>query len=88
VDKISTEAAQIQRKFALASVAFGGWVGLVIGMKLLSLALRRERTDYEPDAGACLACARCFESCPNEIARRGLVAPISTPAPATPQAVS
>jgi ferredoxin len=73
-EKINAEAARIQHRFVLASSAFGGWIGLVVGVKLLSLALRRQRTDYEPDAGACFACARCFESCPNEHARRGLVA--------------
>jgi polyferredoxin len=64
-------AAVIRSKFRPAATIFGGWVGLVIGLKLISLSLWRKQTDYEPDSGACLACARCFESCPNELARRG-----------------
>jgi ferredoxin len=76
-EKINAEATQIQHRFVLASTAFGGWIGLVVSAKLLNLALRRQRTDYEPDAGACLACARCFESCPNEHARLGLVGQLS-----------
>lgn len=54
---------------------FGGWVGLVVGVKLISLSLRRTRNDYEPDRGACYACARCFESCPQELVRRGVMSP-------------
>jgi ferredoxin len=50
-------------------------VGLVIAVKLISLAMRRKRTDYEPDRGDCFACARCFEYCPNELVRRGLPVP-------------
>jgi ferredoxin len=73
--EILTEAAGIRREFAIGSPVFGGWVGLVIGMKLLSLSLRRRRTDYEPDRGDCFACGRCFEHCPNELARRGVAVP-------------
>ena len=48
-------------------------------MKLISLSVRRRRTDYEPDRGDCFACARCFEYCPNELVRRGLM-PAAAPA--------
>ena len=41
--------------------------------ELISLSVRRKRTDYEPDRGDCFACARCFEYCPNELVRRGLM---------------
>ncbi len=74
--ELLTEAARIREQFRWGGWIFGAWVGLVIGVKLLSLALRRKRTDYEPDRGSCFACARCFEYCPNELVRRGL-----TPAP-------
>jgi ferredoxin len=66
---------------------FGGWIGLVIGVKLISLALRRQRTDYEPDRGACVACARCFEYCPNELVRRGLMPASELPLPGAPPVV-
>jgi len=70
-NKLLTEAARIQHRFEIGSSIFGAWVGLVIGIKLVSLSLRRVRTDYEPDRGSCLACARCFEYCPGELVRCG-----------------
>jgi NosR/NirI family nitrous oxide reductase transcriptional regulator len=69
-------AAATRRQFVLAGWLLGGWVGLVVGIKLISLSLRRTRTDYEPDRGACFSCGRCFEYCPNELVRRGLL-PVS-----------
>lgn len=74
-----TQAITIRQQFVWVGWLFGAWVGLVIGVKLIGLSLRHRRTDYEPDRGDCLACARCFSFCPNERVRCGL-API-TPAP-------
>jgi NosR/NirI family transcriptional regulator, nitrous oxide reductase regulator len=71
--EILTEAGRIRGRFVTAGTIFGAWVGLVIGAKLISRSLRRRRTDYEPDRGDCFACARCFEYCPNELVRRGLL---------------
>jgi NosR/NirI family transcriptional regulator, nitrous oxide reductase regulator len=70
--ELLTDAAAIRARFRAGGWAFGGWAGLVIGLKLVSLSLRRERTDFEPDRGSCFGCARCFEYCPSELARRGL----------------
>ena len=77
--EILSEAAGIRRKFGIGGWIFGAWVGLVIGAKLISLSVRRKRTDFEPDRGDCFACARCFEYCPNELVRRGLM-PAAVPA--------
>jgi ferredoxin len=71
-DDLLRDARAIQRKVTLGSWGFGAWVGLVIGIKLISLSLHRQRTDFEPASGDCFACARCFEFCPNELARRGI----------------
>ena len=68
-----SSAAEITRKMVLGGMLLGGWIGLVIGAKLISLSIRRKRTDYEPDRGTCFACARCFEYCPNELVRRGVI---------------
>jgi ferredoxin len=68
--ELVAEAAAIRHKFCLDGWLFGAWVGLVIGAKLVSLSVRQQRTDYEPDRGACLSCGRCLEYCPHELKRR------------------
>ena len=72
------EAVELRGRFVRAGWLFGGWVGLVIGLKLIALSFRQRRTDYEPDRGACVECARCFSYCPNELARCGLAPSTAT----------
>jgi len=87
-EALLASATTVRHQVSLAAWWFGGWAGLVVGLKLISLSVRVTRTDFEPDRGACVACARCFLSCPNERARLGLppepglpvVAPTTTPA--------
>jgi NosR/NirI family transcriptional regulator, nitrous oxide reductase regulator len=81
-------AAAITRKVVIGATLLGAWIGLVIGAKLISLSVRRTRSDYEPDRGTCFACARCFEYCPNELVRRGFIPGSPTPiAPVQPKPV-
>jgi len=70
---VLAKAEEIRQQFLLGATLFGGWVGLVFGVKFISLCLRRNRTDFEPDPGTCFACARCFETCPSERIRRGWI---------------
>jgi ferredoxin len=86
--EILDQAVVLRRNFLIGGWIFGAWVGLVLSVKGISLAIRRTRTDYEPERGACYACARCFEYCPNELARRGLAPAVVIPNPAAPQAAS
>jgi ferredoxin len=72
-EAVMTAAADLRHRFDLACLLFGGWIGLVIGIKLVALSVRPSRTDYEPDRGACFECARCFTACPNERVRLGLM---------------
>jgi ferredoxin len=62
--QLLTEASAVRRQFRVGGELFGAWIGVVIGVKLISLSIRRQRTDYEPDRGACVSCARCLEYCP------------------------
>ena len=66
VEDLNAEAAGIISQFATGGWFFGGFVGLVIALTLISLTVQRKRTDYEADRGSCLACGRCFEYCPRE----------------------
>ena len=72
-EKLYARAVDLQGQFASAGLWLGGWVGLVIGVKLIHLSLRRQRTDYSPDRGGCVSCGRCFWSCPCEQVRLGLI---------------
>lgn len=73
-------ARTVRERLTLACWLLGGWAGLVIGLKLIVLSVRVTRTDFEPDRGACVACARCFLACPNERVRVGLPLEPGTPA--------
>jgi len=64
------DASHIRAGFGLGGWMFGGFVGLVIGLKLIGVSVWRQRQDYEADRASCLACGRCFEYCPREHHRR------------------
>lgn len=70
VEVLYGQAAAIQKKVRIAATVFGGWVGLAIGLKLIGLIIRRRRDGYTADPGGCVACARCYLSCPVEHEQR------------------
>jgi ferredoxin len=63
------QAANIRARFEVGGWILGGFVGLVIGLKLIGLSVWRQRTDYEADRAGCLACGRCYKYCPREHVR-------------------
>ncbi len=75
VEKLFSDAYAVQNRFVLAGRLCGAWIGLVIGLKLISLSVRSHRKDYEADQTRCVACARCFRYCPEELKRLGLPVP-------------
>ncbi|MHB1034798.1 MAG: 4Fe-4S binding protein [Pirellulales bacterium] len=68
-EQLFDEALDLQKRFTLAGLALGAWVGLVLGVKLIHLSIHRRRTEYEADRTGCVSCGRCFEYCPHEQAR-------------------
>ena len=64
---------RLSHRLGVAGGWFGAWVGLVLGVKLVHLSVRRRRTDYEPDRAGCVSCGRCFWYCPGEQARHGWI---------------
>jgi NosR/NirI family transcriptional regulator, nitrous oxide reductase regulator len=66
VNELYRQSVDLRKWFATAGAWFGAYVGLVIGIKLIHLSLRRQRTDYQPDRSGCVACGRCFWYCPEE----------------------
>jgi polyferredoxin len=74
------EARGVESRFSTGGAWFGVWVGLVIGLKLVSFSMGRRRTDYEADQVACVACARCYNFCPEEHVRLVQVGAMPLPA--------
>lgn len=67
------QAVDLRDRFAVAGAWLGGWVGLVLAVKLIALSIRRRRTEYLPDQANCVSCGRCFWYCPKEQLRLGLI---------------
>ena len=69
VEQLYKDSSSIRSKFGQGGWFLGGFVGMVIGLKLIGVSVWRQRTDYEADKASCLACGRCFQYCPKERAR-------------------
>jgi len=79
VERLYADARVVSDRFVLAGRLCGVWIALVIGGKLIALSIRRKHHDYEADRARCVACARCFQSCPQELQRLGLPVPEGAP---------
>jgi len=77
VEKLFEQAAEKSNMLRTAGGWLGAWIGLVLGIKLIHLSIRRKRTDYQPVRANCVSCGRCFWYCPNETDIQRLV-PIQT----------
>jgi NosR/NirI family transcriptional regulator, nitrous oxide reductase regulator len=64
IEDLTAEAAEIRDNVGIGSIFAGAFIGLVIALRLVSLATRRTREDYQGDRGSCLACGRCYKFCP------------------------
>ena len=64
------EALTIRDRFSRGGLIFGGFLGIVLALKLIELSVRRKRNRYEPHRASCLSCGRCFERCSKEQVRR------------------
>jgi len=58
------EALQARRGFKFGGWLLGAFLGLVLGVKWLSLSMRKSFEDYVPDRMKCVSCGRCFSYCP------------------------
>ncbi len=67
--QLYADALQLRRQFLWGGWLLGAFVGFVIAGKLWALFYGTPHPVYEPDAGACVACGRCYNYCPKEQAR-------------------
>lgn len=84
--RLYEEASALTKRFVTWGRILGAWCGIVFGLKLVSLTVRRKRTGYEPDKAKCVSCGRCFAACPHE-GKRKKTSPVTEPpqpAPAAP----
>jgi len=68
-EELYDEASAIRKNFYFGGWLFGGFIGLVAGLKLIMPSIRKRRTDFQADRAGCLACGRCFQFCPREHVR-------------------
>ena len=62
------EVAEARRAdFRLYSTIAGGLIGLVFGLMFINLSTKRTRKEYEIDDAECVACAKCFSYCPQNM---------------------
>jgi len=74
-EELFAEAAAIRNRFRVGGWFIGGFLGLVVCLKLIGLSMHRKQEEYEIDRGTCLSCGRCFKYCPYELVRLGIITP-------------
>lgn len=73
--ELFSEAGVIQKNMRSGGWLLGGFIGLILGLKLIGLSRRKIRNEYTIDKGTCLSCGRCFRYCPYEQVRLGIISP-------------
>ena len=68
--EVGDQGLMIRKQFHRGGWLLGGFLGLVIGVKLILLAVYRRREDYQADRAHCVACGRCYAYCPIEHLRQ------------------
>ncbi|MFC1838227.1 4Fe-4S binding protein [Thermodesulfobacteriota bacterium] len=66
ISSLYRHAAAIRAGFEKSGWFFGGFLGLILGGKLILLNLRPRQKDYEAERAGCVSCGRCFKYCPKE----------------------
>ena len=64
METLVKEAKIIQNNFYTGGWILGAFLGLVIGLKLLTEKTYNRKEDYVPHRGDCYSCGRCMDYCP------------------------
>jgi polyferredoxin len=64
IEELTEKYENIQAEFKLYATVAGALIGLVIGLSLIGLSVKRTRKQYEIDDSSCVSCGRCFSYCP------------------------
>jgi len=65
-EQLVSDAGIIREKFRTGGWFAGGFLGLVLGLTLLSQVIFRRTRDFEPHKTDCFSCGRCMDYCPVE----------------------
>jgi NAD-dependent dihydropyrimidine dehydrogenase PreA subunit len=65
-EDLYAEGGAVERRFTLGSTILGLWCGLVFASSVFGINRTTRREIYEIDYDTCVACGRCFTSCPRE----------------------
>jgi hypothetical protein len=60
------QARRVTRQFRVGAALLAGWLAWLTLSKVWTPVRRSPLREYEPDQALCLACARCFPSCPRQ----------------------
>jgi len=61
------EEALIIGRFRNGSPWAGAFLGISFGIGMISLTIRKNRSEYKPHHGKCYSCGRCFKFCPIKV---------------------
>lgn len=64
IENLTERHDKVRADFTSYSTIAGALIGLVVGLTLIRLSVKRTRKQYEIDYADCVACGRCFSYCP------------------------
>lgn len=65
--ELNNEEELIIGRFRNYSPWGGAFLGISLGIGMISLSIKSRRTEYKPDQGKCYSCGRCFKYCPIKV---------------------
>ena len=54
-------------RFRKDSPLAGAFLGISLGIAMISFTIRTKRSEYKPNQGKCYSCGRCFKFCPIKV---------------------
>ena len=65
--ELYNEEESIIGRFRIDSPWTGAFLGISLGIGMISLTIKSRRTEYKPHQGKCYSCGRCFKYCPIKV---------------------
>ncbi|WP_430936302.1 4Fe-4S binding protein [Saccharicrinis sp. 156] len=64
IEALKNKVQVVKQDFRFYGTIAGAFIGLVLGLTLINLSIKRSRKTYEIEHNDCVACGRCFSYCP------------------------